>query len=187
MRNVAIVFARAPRLGTVKRRLARDIGDRAALRFHRMTLGRLLRDLAKQRRFQTILALTPNGAKDRLPVRVQRIGQTGENIGQRMDAACSRYRRANAAIIGSDIPAANAADLIAAFRALGSHDAVFGPAEDGGFWLVAMGARRPARPFANARWSTEHALSDTLRNFTGFRVKRLRTLRDVDNACDLPP
>ena len=186
-KNIAIVFARAPRLGTVKRRLARDIGDRAALRFHTATLVRLLRDLTKQRRFHTILALTPNGAKDRLPVRVQRIGQTGENIGQRMEAACRRYRRANVAIVGSDIPAANAAGLIAAFRALGCHDAVFGPAEDGGFWLVAMGARRPARPFANARWSTEHALADTLRNFTGFRVARLRTLRDVDNACDLPP
>ncbi len=38
MKDTVIVFARAPRLGTVKRRLARDIGDRAALRFHTATL-----------------------------------------------------------------------------------------------------------------------------------------------------
>jgi glycosyltransferase A (GT-A) superfamily protein (DUF2064 family) len=103
-----------------------------------------------------------------------------------MDTACRRFRRGNVAIIGSDIPDANAADLRAAFRSLGSHDAVFGPAEDGGYWLVALGPRRPAQPFVNARWSTPHALADTLRNFRGRRIALLRTLRDVDTAGDLP-
>lgn len=186
MRDTVVVFARAPRLGTVKRRLARDIGDRAALRFHTATLLGLLRGLLRDRRFRTVLALTPAGARDRLPVRVARVPQSRGDIGQRMDAACRAYRRGNVAIIGSDIPDANAGDLRAAFRALGSHDAVFGPARDGGYWLVALGARRPAQPFDNARWSTEHALADTLRNFRGRRVAMLRMLRDVDTACDLP-
>ena len=75
MRDTVIVFARAPRLGTVKRRLAKDIGDRAALRFHTGTLLRLLRDLLRDRRFRTVLALTPDGARDRLPIRVRRIAQ----------------------------------------------------------------------------------------------------------------
>src|SRR6202789_1575327 len=185
MRDTVVVFARAPRLGTVKRRLARDIADRAALRFHTETLFRLLRLLLRERRFRTILALTPDGARDRLPVRVRRIGQGGGDIGRRMDTACRRFRLGNVAIIGSDIPDANAADVLAAFRALGCHDAAFAPAVDGGFWLVALGARRPAQPFHNARWSTEHALADTLRNFNGYRVARLRMARDVDTACDL--
>jgi hypothetical protein len=166
--------------------LAKDVGDRAALRFHSATLLRLLRCLQRERRFRTVLALTPDGAKDRLPVRVARVGQDGGDIGRRMASACQRYRRGNVAIIGSDIPDANEADLRAAFRALGSHDAVFGPAEDGGYWLVALGARRPAQPFVNARWSTHHALTDTLRNFRNYRVAFLRTLRDVDTAGDLP-
>lgn len=181
-----IVFARAPRLGTVKRRLAKDIGDRAALRFHASTLHRLLQDLRRERRFRTILALTPDGAKDRLRVRVPRMTQGGGDIGVRMDGACRAYPKGNVAIIGSDIPDAGAADLCEAFRALGRHDAVFGPAMDGGYWLVALGPRRPARPFAKARWSTRHALSDTLRNFRRHRVAFARTLLDVDNACDLP-
>jgi rSAM/selenodomain-associated transferase 1 len=185
MRDTVVVFARAPRLGTVKRRLARDIGDRAALRFHTETLFRLLRLLLRERRFRTILALTPDGARDRLPVRVRRISQGGGDIGQRMHIACRRFRLGNVAIIGSDIPDASAADVLAAFRALGCHDAAFAPAVDGGFWLVALGARRPAQPFHNARWSTEHALADTLRNFHGYRVARLRMARDVDTACDL--
>jgi rSAM/selenodomain-associated transferase 1 len=186
MKNTVVVFARAPRLGTVKRRLGRDIGERAALRFHTGTLLHLLRDLLRERRFRTVLALTPDGARDRLPVRVPRIPQGGGDIGARMHRACRAFQRGNVAIIGCDIPDANAADLRAAFRALGSHDAVFGPAEDGGYWLVALGTRRPAQPFDNARWSTEHALADTLRNFRGRRVRLTRTLRDVDNACDLP-
>jgi uncharacterized protein len=186
VRNIVVVFARAPRLGTVKRRLAKDIGERAALHFHIRTLTTLLRDLARDRRFRTVFAVTPDGARDRLSSRVVRIPQGRGNIGQRMDAACRRFRRGKVAIIGSDIPAANAMDLRDAFRSLGRHDAVFGPAEDGGFWLVALGPRRPSQPFDNARWSTEHALADTLRNFHGRRVAYLRILRDVDSACDLP-
>jgi rSAM/selenodomain-associated transferase 1 len=185
MKDTVVVFARAPRLGTVKRRLAKDIGERAALRFHSGTLIRLLRGLSRDRRFRTVLAITPDGAKDRLPVRVTRIGQGRGDIGDRMTASCRRFRKGNVAVIGSDIPDANAGDVLAAFRALGSHDAVFGPAEDGGFWLVALGPRRPAQPFDKARWSTEHALADTMWNFRGFRVTRSRTLRDVDTARDL--
>jgi uncharacterized protein len=185
MKDTVVVFARAPRLGTVKRRLGKVVGDRAALRFHTGTLIRLLRGLLRDRRFRTVLALTPDGARDRLPVQVTRIGQGRGNIGERMDTVCRGFRRCNIAIIGSDIPDANAADVLAAFRALGCADAVFGPAEDGGYWLVALGSRRPSQPFDNARWSTQHALADTLRNFRGRRVAYLRMLCDVDTACDL--
>ena len=186
MKNSAIVFARAPRLGAVKRRLAREIGDRAALRFHAATLTGLLRALAAERRFRTILALTPDRARIRLPRGVARIGQGPGDLGQRMARALERFPRGRAAIVGCDIPAAGPADLIAAFRALGRSDAAFGPAADGGYWLVALGPRRPAHPFARVRWSGPHALEDTLANFVGRRVARLRVLRDVDRAADLP-
>jgi rSAM/selenodomain-associated transferase 1 len=185
MKDTVVVFARAPRLGTVKRRLAAAIGQRAALRFHQETLTRLLRGLLRQRRFRTVLALTPDRAIVRLPLRVPRVAQGRGDIGQRMHRACRRFPRGRVAIIGSDIPQAGAADLVAAFRALGQASAVFGPASDGGYWLVALGPRRPARPFAGARWSSEHALADTLRNFAGRRVARLRTLSDVDTVADL--
>jgi rSAM/selenodomain-associated transferase 1 len=184
MRNTAIVFARAPRLGAVKRRLARGIGDRAALRFHRATLFRLLRALAADRRFDTVLAITPDAARLRLPARVGRIGQGHGDLGQRMHNALRRYPRGRAAIVGSDIPAAGPADLAAAFRALGRAAAVFGPAPDGGYWLVGLGPRRPSRPFARVRWSTAHALADTLANFRARRVAMLRPLSDVDSAAE---
>lgn len=184
MKPVAIIFARAPRLGTVKRRLARGIGDRAALRFHARTLTRLLLGLAADRRFRTVLAVTPDRAWVKLPRGVTRIEQGHGDIGQRMHRALARFPHRGAAVVGCDIPDAEAADLRAAFRALGGADAVFGPAADGGYWLVGLGPRRPARPFANVRWSTSDALADTLANFATHRVARLRTLSDVDTIAE---
>jgi rSAM/selenodomain-associated transferase 1 len=185
MRNTVFVFARAPRLGAVKRRLASDIGDRAALDFHRATMLALLRGLAVDRRFRTVLAITPDHARFPLPLRVPRVPQGAGDLGARMHQTAARVPHGRVVIIGCDIPDARPADVLAAFRALGRADAVFGPAEDGGYWLVGFSPRRPARPFAAVRWSTAHALADTLANFHGRRVAFLRTLRDVDTARDL--
>jgi uncharacterized protein len=185
VKDVVVVFARAPRLGVVKRRLAHAIGARAALRFHLATLTGLTRALMADRRFRTVLAITPDRARLRLPVRVSCIGQGGGHLGTRMHRAFRRFPCSRVALVGSDIPDAGPADVRAAFRALGSAQAAFGPAADGGYWLVALSPRRPARPFAAVRWSSEHALADTLANFVGRRVAMLRTLHDVDTAADL--
>jgi hypothetical protein len=182
MRDTVIVFARVPRLGAVKRRLAREIGDRAALRFHIQTLTALLLDLTACGRLDVVLAVTPDRARFALPVRVRRIGQGRGDLGARMGRALGRYRRV--ALMGCDVPDAGAADVLSAFRHLGSADAVFGPAEDGGYWLIALGPRRPGDLFGAARWSTEHALADTLRQFRHHRVDFVRCLSDVDSAAD---
>jgi rSAM/selenodomain-associated transferase 1 len=180
-RDRLILFARAPRLGTVKRRLARDIGPVAALRFHRGQLARLVRQLGRDRRWRLELAVTPDRA--RWPAGAAMVPQGAGDLGQRMRRALCRHRRA--VLVGSDIPGLGPADVAAAFRALGRADAVFGPAEDGGYWLVGLGPRRPEQPFANVRWSGEQALADTLANFRRHRVALLRRLRDVDTAEDL--
>jgi hypothetical protein len=102
----------------------------------------------------------------------------------RMQRAFQRFPNGRVAIIGCDIPDAGPQDALAAFHALGCAQAAFGPAADGGYWLVAMSPPRPAHPFASVRWSTEHALADTLANFAGRRIALLRTLHDVDTAAD---
>jgi rSAM/selenodomain-associated transferase 1 len=182
MRDTVIVFARAPALGTVKRRLARDIGDRAALRFHTATLTALLRDLQACRRFDVVLAVTPDRARFRLGVRARRIPQGRGDLGTRMHRTLGRYPRV--ALLGCDIPQAGAADVEAAFGILGTADAVFGPATDGGYWLIALGPRRPSDLFGASRWSTEHALADTLKQFQQHRVGFIRQLADVDTIDD---
>jgi glycosyltransferase A (GT-A) superfamily protein (DUF2064 family) len=89
-------------------------------------------------------------------------------------------------IVGTDIPALGADQVARAFAELGRADWVFGPAEDGGYWLIGA-RRRPALrlPFAGVRWSTRHALADTLANLRGARPAFLEVLRDVDEAADL--
>ena len=185
MRDTVFVFARAPRLGTVKRRLAREIGDRAALRFHQRTLARVLRALAADRRYRTVLAATPDRAAARWPARVVVVDQGAGDLGVRMQRLMERCRCGRAVIVGCDIPGLTAADVAAAFRALGRADAVFGPAVDGGYWVVGLGPRRPPSPFARVRWSSAYALADTRANFAGRRVALLRVLSDVDTAADL--
>ena len=183
MRDTLIIFARAPRLGTVKRRLARGVGDRAALRLYRAGLEALCRAVGRDRRWRTVLSATPDRARARWPRGVPAVPQGRGSLGQRLHAAARPHRRV--VVVGSDIPGIRAADVAAAFRALRAGRAAFGPAEDGGYWLVGLPPRRPGKPFAGVRWSTEHALADTLRNFRGRPVAALRRLRDLDTAADL--
>jgi len=182
---VLILFARAPRLGLVKRRLARGIGPVPALRFYRNQLQARLRGLGRLRGFKKIVALTPPGARLRVPPGWNVIPQAHGDLGQRMHAAFHRFPRRRVILAGVDIPALNAQDIRAAARALLHHDAAFGPAADGGYYLVAMGARRPAKPFINVRWSTGDALADTMLNFPNLRVAMMRELSDVDTEEDL--
>jgi hypothetical protein len=67
---------------------------------------------------------------------------------------------------------------------LGTRDLVFGPAEDGGFWLVGV-RRRQVLPalFGRVRWSTPHALADTLAGLPpGITVGFVDRLEDVDDG-----
>jgi hypothetical protein len=188
MRRHLVLFVRAPRLGAGKRRLAREIGDTAALRFERAMLGRLGRRLGHDRRWRLRLAVTPDTARRarRLWPRGAAVGpQGGGDLGARMRRALAACPPGPAVLVGADIPGLAAADIAAAFRLLGRHDVVFGPAEDGGFWLV--GARRCPRPpplFGRVRWSGPHALGDALaglgpRVSVGFAAR----LQDVDDAA----
>lgn len=181
MSNHLIIFVRAPRLGRVKRRLATRIGDMAALRFHRLAADSLIRRLARDRRWQTVLAVTPEGYH--WPPRVMKLRQVQGDVGHRMATALRAMPRGPALIVGSDIPAIAPDHIARAFRALRGHDAVFGPAADGGYWLV--GLRNPALLpglFSDVRWSTEFALADTIANLPlGRRHALMEVLEDVDD------
>lgn len=90
-------------------------------------------------------------------------------------------------IVGADIPGLTRHHVWRAFRALGSSEAVFGPAPDGGYWLIGTKGLRPPPPrlFAGVRWSSPHALEDTLATLPGVRIAMVDTLADVDEAADL--
>jgi rSAM/selenodomain-associated transferase 1 len=181
MKRHLVIFARAPQFGRVKRRLAGGIGAVAAMRFYRQTLDRQIRTLSRDRRWTVWLFLTPDPARYRANVR----GQGRGDLGQRMKRPFARLPPGPVVLVGSDIPAMRPSHIARAFALLGGHDLVFGPATDGGFWLI--GARRsrplPRSLFSGVRWSTAHALADTLATIpAGYTTGIADTLDDVDDA-----
>jgi rSAM/selenodomain-associated transferase 1 len=191
-RGHLVVFARRPRLGRVKRRLAAGIGAPAALRLYRRLLARTLARLGRLARWRCWLAVTPDRETAGWPRPWRPIGQGSGDLGRRMARplgrrAPGRLPPGPVVIVGSDIPDLGRRHALAAFAALGRADLVFGPAEDGGYWLVGLSARaRILDPFRGVRWSTAHALADTRANLDGrWRVALLERLADLDEPEDL--
>lgn len=188
-RGVLIVFLKAAKAGRVKTRLGRTIGmGRAAALFRHMCAATLAE--ASKGGWRKIIAVDPPGETlswRGWPQDFERIAQSRGDLGARMKAAMRAVPAGPVVIIGADAPALRARHIRAAFAALGSADAVFGPASDGGYWLIGL-ARRRAAPnmFANVRWSSQHALADTVASLPAdFTTAYLPTLRDIDEADDL--
>lgn len=182
-------MAKAPRMGAVKSRLARDIGALKAWRFYRTVLNASLRRLSSQRQWQTWLQVTPD--RDMRPLRQWPstrgiMGQGRGDLGKRMSRGLTAFGRGTPVVlIGSDIPDVGPGHIRRAFRNLGRADVVLGPAADGGYWLVGFANRRPLHaPFKDVRWSTAHALNDTLNSFAHRRVALVDRLQDVDDGGD---
>ncbi len=187
--NHLVIMAKSPAAGRVKRRLGREIGDVAAIRFYRNCLSHTILRLARDKRWHTLLAIDPGGdvAARFSPsrTRLARLPQGKGDLGRRMQRLFAVLAPGPAIIVGSDIPAIEAGHIARAFRLLARSDAVFGPAADGGYWLVGL-KRTPKvlAPFAGVRWSSPHALADTLANLQGKRIAFAATLADVDTKHD---
>lgn len=178
-----VIMVKAPMAGRVKTRLARAVGPIEALRFTRAATARLIRRVGRDPRWRTVLAVTPDRAAGARfwPDDVARREQGGGDLGARMQRMADKTPRGPVVIVGSDIPAISRAHVAAAFRALKSHEVVFGPAEDGGYWLVGLRRRPRAQSiFGGVRWSSRHALADTLSNVRG-ETAFLERLSDVDD------
>ena len=182
-----VIFARRPQLGRIKTRLARDIGPVEALRFYRSTLHTVTRRLAAGRAWRTWLAVTPDETvfdKRLYPSMAGRLPQGGGDLGDRMARCMARFGHDPVLIVGSDIPDLDRRHVAAAFDALRRNDLAFGPAGDGGYWLVgAAQGMRVGRLFDGVRWSTEDALPDTLENIRpGVRFGMIEELADIDDG-----
>jgi len=191
MRGTVIIFVKAPRAGAVKTRLGADVGMGRAATLFRIMTERTIAEAVKGD-WRTCLAVDPPSAAlsgwDRLwPPQLSRLAQAPGDLGARMAHGFSAAPPGPVLIIGADAPGLRVRHLRQAFKALGRADAVFGPAEDGGYWLIGLARRRPApNLFEGVRWSTKHALADTVKTLpAGFQVAHLQTLADIDEARDL--
>ncbi|WP_170345547.1 TIGR04282 family arsenosugar biosynthesis glycosyltransferase [Ruegeria atlantica] len=191
MQRILVIMVKEPRPGRVKTRLGRDIGMVGAAWWFRHQTRSLIRRL-RDPRWRIVLAVSPDqqGLKSRVwPADLPRAAQGRGDLGDRMARMLRGMPKGPVCLIGADIPGISRPHIARAFDALGRSQMVFGPAPDGGYWLV--GAQRyaalPASLFRDVRWSTEHALADTLASIPGCRVSLLDLLRDVDTVADLEP
>jgi rSAM/selenodomain-associated transferase 1 len=186
------VLARAPS-GGGKSRLTQHLppDDARALR-EALLLDTL--DQARAAAAPVTLFLTPAPAREEIralvgdDVRLER--QADGDIGDRMAAAFGQLFAGGArhvVLIGSDLPSLPASRLADAFTALEQRDdVVLGPAEDGGYYLVALSAPRPAL-FTGVAWGTRDVLRQTLEiaRAAGLSVALVGPWYDVDTADDL--
>lgn len=188
MNRRLIIFAKAPRMGTVKTRLAQDIGQTAALGFYRQSLHGTIQKARSLPAAAVHIHTSPDkAARGRyfppgIPVAVQGSG----DLGLRMARALDCYPDENRVLIGGDIPDIHTQDLAAAFAQLQNRKAVFGPAEDGGFWLVGLQAGfRPRHLFRAVGWSRPDSLQSSLATLPpGTPIAFVRTLNDIDSIDD---
>jgi rSAM/selenodomain-associated transferase 2/rSAM/selenodomain-associated transferase 1 len=190
------VFAKAPVPGRVKTRLARTIGAEAAASTYRALAERTLATAAAARRAGVVgaieLWLDPESDpaaivpwRDRFGVTIET--QAGDDLGARMRNALrsSTTRGAPALLIGTDVPGFDVAYLARAAAALERHDAVVGPAEDGGYVLIGLACDIDV--FGGIAWSTADVMAATRARLAacGARHVELPALWDVDTHDDL--
>ncbi|WP_281979580.1 TIGR04282 family arsenosugar biosynthesis glycosyltransferase [Tenacibaculum mesophilum] len=187
-RNLLLIFTRNPELGKVKTRLAKTIGDEAALDIYKFLLEhtkQVTQNLTCDKAVYYSVKIRKNDIWD-APV-YQKHQQEGSDLGVRMlnafqQAFSTGYEKV--VIIGSDLPDLTSEHINEAFEKLNSNDVVMGPAEDGGYYLLGM-KKLHANIFQNKDWGTSTVRKDTLNDLQNESVHLLETLNDVDVFDDI--
>lgn len=187
-RNLLLIFTRNPELGKGKRRLAADVGDEAALAIYQFLLDhtvKITNGLYAEKLVYYSEEVWENDIWDNK--KYGKKAQQGKDLGERMaNAFLDGFQNdfEKIIIIGSDMYDLSQDDLEEAFKALDTHEAVIGPAEDGGYYLLGMKHYLPPL-FKNKAWGTETVLKDTLADLSHEKVAHLETRNDVDDYGDI--
>lgn len=191
-----VVFMKWPEPGQVKTRLAREIGSEAAARLYDWLLRRTITvawNAAQSLGLQPVAAISPPERGESF-ARLLGPGwtlyeQRGETLGDRLAALVEVAVRAIGSpviVIGSDCPWLTENHIAASLEAMSTADLVLGPAEDGGYYLIALNDSRP-EIFRGIPWSSAEVLAATLETarVLGLRTAQLEPLSDVDTVSDL--
>ncbi|MGB0915147.1 MAG: TIGR04282 family arsenosugar biosynthesis glycosyltransferase [Crocinitomicaceae bacterium] len=186
--NLLIVFAKNIILGKVKTRLAKTVGDNAAFEVYKRLFDITQQESLKAKNCDLHVYFSDVVIESAWP-NTEKFVQSGDDLGQRMmnafeDGFAKGYKRIIG--VGSDLPDLTAEVMESGLKALKSSDTVFGPSEDGGYYLIGMRQSTPCI-FENKPWSTEELLNITLAELqeNGYSTETLITLNDIDNIEDL--
>jgi rSAM/selenodomain-associated transferase 1 len=186
-RGILCVFAKPPRPGEVKTRLAQDVGAESAAVLARAFFADTWRAARSCTWAQAVLATTDIVAKEWggvAPIWPQGDG----DLGDRLERVLRRALRAApfAVAIGTDSPGLPHRLLQGVRRALTAADAVIGPCDDGGFYLLGL-TRCPPGLLADLPWSAANTFARAVARLRehGLTVETLPPWFDVDRAEDL--
>ncbi|WP_328808349.1 TIGR04282 family arsenosugar biosynthesis glycosyltransferase [Nonomuraea montanisoli] len=182
-----VVFAKEPVPGKVKTRLTPPFTPCEAAALAAAALADTLRTVARVPAIRHVLVLD-GSAGAWLPESFTVLPQRGRDLDQRLAAAFEDAHRllpVPTVLIGMDTPQVTPGLLTTALSSLGPHDAVFGPAEDGGFWLLGLRVPDPAL-LLGVPMSAPTTGAAQVRRLTeaGLSVAVLPRLTDVDTAAD---
>ncbi len=191
MKNALIIFVKNPVEGQVKTRLAKTIGNGAAVAVYKQLL-------------QHTFSVTQHLAVDKFVFYgdyinhndlwindiYQKHQQQGFDLGDRMKNAFDvvfNLGYDKAIIIGSDCYELTQQILEEAFDELIISDAIIGPCNDGGYYLLGIKEMAPEL-FENIQWSTDEVLPATKKVLQDLQLQfeLLPTLNDVDDEVSLP-
>ena len=188
-----LVFARDPIPGQAKTRLIPALGPEGAAALHARLTRQTLATACSLGDIPITLCCTPDTESGFFQ---QCLGdfpldlypQQGKDLGQRMlNALQWALKTADWAILmGTDCPELKPDDLQQACRIMEQHDAVLGPAHDGGYYL--LGLKTPSRQlFSNIPWGTDRVadLTRSRMHTLGWSHEELRLQHDLDRPEDL--
>lgn len=189
--TLVIVFARNVRAGRVKTRLATMIGDSKALKIYQLLKEHTIRQCETLQHDKAVYytdfipasdEFTRAGFKQNL--------QQGNDLGERMvNAFRSAFIRGynQVILVGSDCYELESHHLTQAFFELSRHQAVIGPAKDGGYYLIGFTEKYDAKIFDQIAWSTSDVLPSTQQKMkdAGIDYALLPELGDIDTFDDL--
>lgn len=188
-KNLLILFTRNPQLGKCKTRLAKTIGDAAALEIYKFLLQHTY-SITKGLNCSKIVyyseAVTQHDIWD--PNSYKKAVQKGKDLGEKMYNAFKEGFDAgyeNIIIIGSDMYDLVENDIQHAFDCLVENEFVLGPAKDGGYYLLGMKSLQNKRMFTDKSWGTATVLNDTLQDLQNQRVILLSERNDIDVYEDI--
>ena len=186
--NLIIIFVRNPELGKVKTRLAKTIGNQSALNTYKFLLEhteKSVRYIDCDKAIYYSIKIRSNDLWDNAIY--QKHQQEGADLGERMHSAFSKafqdnYKRV--VIIGSDLFDLQSRYIEEAFKQLNTNDAVIGPAEDGGYYLLGLKTLHN-QVFKNKTWGSPTVFKDTMQDLQNVTVHLLDVLNDIDTFEDL--
>jgi rSAM/selenodomain-associated transferase 1 len=188
-----IVFVKHPEPGRVKTRLEPLVGPEGSAILYRVLAEAVLEaTVPRAGEYETLVFYAPRESGPAMRAwlpGVRLLPQKGDDLGARMNAAFGRAFERGAgrvAIVGTDSPTVTRATVVTALEALDHAEVVIGPAEDGGYYLLALSGPQPEL-FRDISWSTSTVLETTeaRARSRGLAVHRLPTLRDIDTPEDL--